>query len=250
MSASSPQPSPPLSRRDCLHRFALTLASTTAAFLPHPSKAEMAKGRSIVNSILSGYGLPTLPDVSGFTPLLEQYDRLVVQFQYPSAWIVQRNVLPVSDALGLTQASARMKKGASMRPMEGRASGLTAGDYRRAEGLSFFVTSRLPAGAKDVSAVSANFIAELVTPGDATGSTPNFRVVGDRVDQDGFRVVDTKYESITVSGYTVGRRARTRAVVLPDGVLYALTGSCSDIRWKKIGDTLDVSLGSFRVFHL
>lgn len=208
-----------------------------------------ATGRTIVNGILSGYGLPTLRDVSGFTPILAQYGALVVRFQYPSAWVVSRNVAPVADSSGLTQANGRMSMGAADAPVEGRSSGLTAGDYRKAEGLSFYV-SRVPQGVKDVKDLSSSFIADLVTPGDATGSLPNAKVVADRVDEDGYRLIDTKYESITVSGYSVERRGRTRATVLSDGKLYALTAGCSDIRWKKVVDILDTSLGSFQVFRV
>lgn len=222
-------------------------AASLAAAPSPPARAEVATGRAIVNSILSGYGLPTLRDVSGFTPLLEQYERLVVQFQYPSAWIVQKNTMPFTDSAGLTQYKGDT---GAKRPVEGRASGLTAGDYRRAEGLSFYVSGQVPNGERNVKAVPATFIADLVTPGDATGNVPNFRITKDSVDEEGYRVIETKYESITVSGYTVGRKARTRAVILGDGKLYALTGSCTDTRWKKIGDQLDVSLASFRVFRL
>lgn len=247
-----PSKSGSVSRRECVRRWAIVAAGAAAlATQPaSPAAAELAKGRSIVNSILSGYGLPTLRDVSGFTPLLEQYDKLVVQFQYPSAWIVQRNVMPVADSAGLSQASGRLSMGASRTPMEGRASGLTAGDYRKAEGLSFFVSGQVPGGMRDVKAVPADFIAALVTPGDATSTEPDVRVVKDVMDEDGFRVIDTKYESTTVSGYNVGRRGRTRATMLGDGKLYALTGSCTDIRWKKIGDTLDIALKSFQVYRV
>lgn len=215
--------------------------------VPLPTHA--APSRSVLNSVLSAYGLPVLPDVSGFSPLLEQYDTLLVEFQYPTAWIIQRNLLPVTDSFGLQQAGGSSFRGPVNAPMEGRASGLTVGDYRKAEGLSFYVQP-LPQGITTVTGVDASFIADLVTPGDATGSTPNARVVKDWVDDEGYRWVETKYESVTVSGYTVGRKARTRATALKDGKLYALTGSCTDIRWKKVGSVLDTSLNSFHVYRL
>lgn len=241
-----------ISRRECVRKWVAAAAGTAALVVqsPEPASAQLATGRSIVNSVLSAYGLPTLRDVSGFTPLLEQYDKLVVEFQYPSAWVVQRNVMPVADSAGLSQANGRMSMGSSRAPMEGRASGLTAGDYRKAEGLSFFVSGQVPGGVKDIKSVPAGFIADLVTPGDATGGAPNAKVTRDIMDEDGFRVIDTKYESTTVSGYTVGRKGRTRATMLGDGKLYALTGSCTDIRWKKIGDTLETALKSFQVFRV
>lgn len=149
--------------------------------------------------------------------------------------------------MGLAQANGYMKLGGVNKPIEGRASGLTVGDYRRAEGVSFFACDVKGKGVKDVE---GQFIAELVTPGDARGTLPEVRVVKDSVDAEGYRVVDTRYESTTVSGYTVFRRGRTRATVLSDGKLYALTASCSENRWKKAGEMLGKSLDSFSVFRV
>lgn len=244
---STPSPSPQTSRRTLLIHLA-SLIPVAALPLPR-ALAAPATGRSIVNSVLSAYGLPNLRDVSGFTPLLEQYNRLVVEFQYPSAWIIQRNVLPVPDRAGLVQANGRMSLGAINTPMEGRASGLTASDYRKAEGLSFFVNTA-PQGVDRVAALNPQFIADLVTPGDATGSTPNVKVVKDWMDEEGYHWIETKYESTTISGYTVPRKARTKAIVLSDGKLYALNASCTENRWKKVADLLQTALQSFHVYRV
>jgi hypothetical protein len=48
----------------------------------------------------------------------------------------------------------------------------------------------------------------------------------------------------------VERRGVIAAVVLPDGKLYCLSGTCSENRWKKIGDKLLASVDSFRVYSL
>lgn len=240
-SPSSSQSAKTTRRQHLQHLAALALTVS----IPFPSPASAApSSRQVMNGVLSGYGLPSLPDVQGFSPLLEQYGSLVVQFQYPSAWIIAHNSPPAADDSGLTQAYVR----AARTLMEGRNSSLTVGDYRKAEGLSLFV-SRLPSG-KDIHTVSSEFIAELVTPGDATGNTPNVRVVRDVMDTEGYRIVDTRYESITASGYSVARRGRTRLTVLSDGKLYALTGACSDIRWKKIGDALTTAIESFSAFRV
>lgn len=244
---TSPSSPPQTSRRTFLIHLAALTALPTLSHLP--ASAAPATGRSIVNSVLSAYGLPTLRDVSGFTPLVEQYDRLVVEFQYPSAWIVQRNVLPVSDDAGLTQANGRMSMGGMNAPMEGRSSGLTVGDYRKAEGLSFYVDSA-PKGVNTVERVNVQFIADLVTPGDATGSAPNARVIEEWMDAEGYRWIETKYESITGSGYIVARKARAKATVLSDGKLYALTASCTENRWKKVAELLDTALHSFHVYKV
>lgn len=96
-------------------------------------------------------------------------------------------------------------------PPEGRASGPTAADYRCADGFAFCV-SKVDKN-NSIPDVSSGFIAELVTPRDATGSGPGVFVTKDVIDDDGYRVVDTIFEITTISGYTVEHRARTRATV-------------------------------------
>lgn len=204
---------------------------------------------TIINSVLSAYGLPTIADKRGFTLLTQQYGRLVVQFQYPSAWVVTRNVAPSSDPAELPIAGDASNISFSKAPLEGRASGLTASDYRRAEGVAFFVTA-LPTSMGAVSNVPIRLITSLVTPGDATGVTSDVRVIEDSIDADGFRIIDTLYESTTISGYSIERKARTKATLLSDGKLYALNASCSAVRWKKMVENINACLNSFRVFIL
>lgn len=245
---------PSKSRRDCLRLIAsvagVSVFSVLGNFFPVDSATAgiPAARETILNSVLGAYGLPTLKDVSGFTPLTLQYGKLVVQFRYPSSWVVARNVAPSKDPSYAPIYNGGMS-GASDAPLLGRTSGLTVGDYRRAEGVSFYV-SPLPPSAHSVAEVDPAFIADLVTPGDATGSIPEVSIVQDYVDSDGFRVIDTTYESTTFSGYTIQRKARTRATILTDGNLYALSAACSFIRWKKIAADLDATLQSFNVFIL
>lgn len=232
-SSSPPTPVRAISRRACL--LALALAPIAPAIgAPAPPK------ETILNSVLSAYGLPTLSDKPGFSLLSHQYGRLIVQFEYPTAWVVNRGPPSLTT------------------PTEGRTSTLSAADYRRAEGLSFFAQ---PVTQKAVNDVPQSDIVRLVTPGDATTgdglvavSVTSDRMVklegeGDESVQ-GFRVIETKYESTTASGYTVERKARTRCTVLKDGRLYALNGSGSANRWKKINADINTSLDSFRVFIL
>lgn len=244
-----------MSRRVFLHQTAAFIAFSSANLavqsVVSPEAADAATPaakETILNSILGAYGLPTLRDTSGFTPLTQQYGRLVVQFVYPSAWVVQRNVAPTKDP-SRVPVSNDGTSGASDSPLEGRGSGLTVGDYRRAEGVSFYV-STLPSPARSIEQVDAKFIADLVTPGDATQNTTDVKIIRNVLDADGFRVVDTVYQSTTFSGYTVERRARTRAIVLSDAKLYALNANCSSIRWKKMVVDFDATLQSFSVFIL
>lgn len=235
-------------RRQALNLFALSLATTLL-----PSAAPAASGRQVVNGVLSAYGLPQLKDVEGFTPLLEQYARLVIEFQYPSAWIVARNVIASSDrnSADIAQSTGGLSFGTSSEPMSGRTASLTAGDYRKAEGVSFFTSDGLPEGVADVKDLPAKFIMDLVTPGDAAGSSPEYKILKDvLVPETGYRMIQVKFESTTVSGYTVERRMVASAAVLNDRKLYALAGSCSENRVKKIFDKLLASVGTFRAYRL
>lgn len=156
-----------------------------------------------------------------------------------------------SPASAKGAAPAGRKTATDSVPLQGRASGLTAADYRRAEGVAFFV-DRPPGKPASVADVPTDWLAALVTPGDATGSLPEVRVTRDAPSaaDAAFRTFDTAFESTTVSGYTVERKARTRVTLLSDGRVYALAASCSAVRWKKIRDSLDVALDSFNVFLL
>jgi hypothetical protein len=172
------------------------IAAAAAAVLPGTSTPVEALGvtsRQVINGVLSGYGLPTLADVQGLSPLLEQYDRLVVELQHPSDWIIARNVLASTmDSNAIAESTAKLSFGSSSKPMEGRASGLTVGDYRKAEGLAFFVSSNVPSGSKTAD-LPASVIINLVTPGDATSGVPECKVIKDGVDAaSGYRKLLTK----------------------------------------------------------
>lgn len=231
---------PSVSRRHA----SLTLALLAGSILPssssNPAWAASPPARTVVNGVLSAYGLPTLADVKGFSPLLEQYSTgEVVQFLYPSAWIVSRALGP---SINPTSLAAR-----SDAPQRGRTPTLTVGDYRRAEGLALFVS---PPSSKHLADWQAGDIALLVTPGDATRNDPEVRVVKDVINAQDGRTIETKFESITASGYSVERRAVARAVETSDGSLWVLCGSCSANRWKKAKEAFDVAIESFQAFRV
>lgn len=182
-------------RRDALRYAAATLTAAAAGTLTLPpgcGTAHAASARQVANGVLAGYGLPTLAEVDGFTPLLEQYGKLVVEFQHPSPWIVARNVLPATtDSNSIQESSTKLSFGSSTTPMDGRASGLTVGDYRKAESLAFFTLSNLAPG-KVVRDLPAETILNLVTPGDATGTAPEYTLTGDSINS------ETGYRRMTV----------------------------------------------------
>jgi hypothetical protein len=244
--AQAPARRPDASRRALLRLVALVAAST--ALSTEQAQASNVSGRQLVNGVLSGYGLPTIKDVTGLVPLLEQYNKLIVSFDYPADWLTQRNVLPATED-AIAMSTSKLTFGSSLTPMEGRASGLTVGDYRKAEGLAFFVNV-VGDASKSIGDVGITKIMDLVTPGDATGSANLYTVTKDTFDPaTGYRIILSKYESTTSSGYTVERRGITSATLL-DGRLYCLAGTCSENRLKKIGDKLGEAVDSFRVYKL
>lgn len=90
-----------------------TAAFTASTFAPALSQPAMAFGGALkkVNSQLSGFGLPTLSKLpDGFSPLLEIYGKgknrvpLLVEFLYPSEWIVVLPNLDLNSEDGTIQA--------------------------------------------------------------------------------------------------------------------------------------------------
>lgn len=213
-----------MSRRVCVR--SLVALSVLLASSRDCNGASVAP-RTILNGVLSGYGIPTLSDVGGYSSMLEQYGNTVVQFIYPKAWVLARAEIGRSG--------------------QGR-TGLSVGDYRRAEGLALF--SMYVGEGVRAREVDGMDIARLVTPGDVTSMDPDVSVVRDVVRDDGYRVIDTVYESTTASGYTVERRGTTCAVVLSDGTLYALSGNCSSNRWKVARELFANCIDSFQVYRL
>ncbi len=176
--------------------------------------------RTVLNGVLSAYGLPQFRDVAGFVVVREQYDdNIVVEFEVPAAWVVRR---------------AADRRGAQ----RGRVSGLTAGDYRLAEGVALYVDE----GQWELK--------ELVTPGDAVVGRPVVDIVSVVSADDGSRIMQTKFESTTNSGYVVQRRAITRALRASDGATYALCATTSAARWKKMLPAFSHTLDSFQVYRI
>ena len=183
--------------------------------------SDVPNARTVLNSVLSGYGLPQVRDISGFIYVREQFnDNVVVEFEVPSAWVVRR---------AMDRRTAQ----------RGRVSGLTAGNYRTAEGVALYVTDDGRTELKD-----------LVTPGDAIVGRPVVDVVSDVRAADGSRIIETKFESTTNSGYVVQRRAITRALNTIDGSTYALCATTTAARWKKMLPLFSRSLDSFQVFRV
>mmetsp|Transcript_38194 Transcript_38194/g.93671 ORF Transcript_38194/g.93671 Transcript_38194/m.93671 type:complete len:266 (+) Transcript_38194:98-895(+) len=233
---------------------AVAAALATAAGVRPALALDSPTTNSVVNSMLGAYGLPNVKDAAGFTLITAQYGATAVEFLAPSAWIVQRNALPLSYDDANVQASAarlvRAGVGGTTEIPEGPASPLTAGDYRRAEGVSFHVLSGFEG--KSVKDINPLTVSSLVVPNKTTGSAADAKVVkgSDVFLEDGFkRVIDFKFETLTTSGYYVDRRCRA-AFTVQKGKLYALSGTSSVARWKKLEPTWDTVLASFHVANI
>jgi len=188
---------------------------------------DVPRPRTVLNGVLSGYGLPTVGDAKGITRVSEQYgDNIVVEFLIPASWLIVR----AQDKRTVTS---------------GRSSGLTAGDYRRAEGVAFYASID-----KSKTSWTPREVAELVTPGDAIVGKPIIDVISSKTQEDGSTLLETSFESTTQSGYVVQRRALTRSFTTKDGNLYALAGTCTSARWKKARPNLLNALASFQVFRI
>lgn len=190
---------------------------------------DVPRARTVLNGVLSGYGLPNVGDAKGTTRVSEQYgDNIVVEFLVPASWLIVR---------------AQDKR----TPTSGRTSGLTAGDYRRAEGVAFYASS--PLNGKKATWTPRE-VADLVTPGDAIVGKPIIDVISSEIQDDGSAILETSFESTTQSGYVVERRALTRSFTTKDGTLYALAGTCTAARWKKTRPNIFNALASFQVFRI
>lgn len=245
-------PSPPDPQRRKALKSALALAM---ASLVGPSSSAAMSGdappaaSSVANSVLSAYGLPQLKDAKGMSIINSQFGRTAVEFQAPRSWVVQRNALPVPDEGELLGSVARVTfAGSTSEIPEGRASPLTAGDYRRAEGVAFHVLSGFSEeSVKDISPIT---VANLVVPNDTTGKPEDAKLVrgSDKMLDEIRRSLDFKFETVTTSGYFVERHTRV-VFSVQGGKLFALAGTASAPRWKKLEEagTWNTIMNSFHV---
>jgi len=220
-SATSPTP---VSRRAALLSLALLLPALHGAAL---ANAAPVSGRSVVNGVLSAYGLPNMPDTKGFTPVLEQFGNLVVRFSHPSSWITVK---------------AKMSEGGSI--SRGRRPLINVGDFRKAEGATLFV-------ADFPGALTAQAVAQIVVPGDSTGSDPEFTVISWVPMPGGFGInqLECKYTTTTTSGYQIERRMLACATVV-DKQMVAIAVSASSARWKEMRVPFLTLCESFQVYRV
>lgn len=201
-----------------------------------------AAGLTKINNELAGYGLPPILDVpSGFSPLVEVYGKaagarkerttLLVQFLYPSLWVVSK---PSIDKNG----------------EEGT---ISAGDYQKGDSAAFFVGDGPESGKLDQQ--SNEYFGEVVTRAIGQKSAnvyQNFKVLKKRPGAKAsngaqYTIVEFKYELLTGAGFTVDRKGVASVTQVGKDV-QALWIATTATRWKKIGDDCITMADSFRVY--
>eukprot|EP00188_Purpureofilum_apyrenoidigerum_P005976 Plantae.Rhodophyta-Purpureofilum_apyrenoidigerum.ctg8480.p1 GENE.Plantae.Rhodophyta-Purpureofilum_apyrenoidigerum.ctg8480~~Plantae.Rhodophyta-Purpureofilum_apyrenoidigerum.ctg8480.p1 ORF type:complete len:257 (-),score=48.61 Plantae.Rhodophyta-Purpureofilum_apyrenoidigerum.ctg8480:126-896(-) len=211
-----------ISRRVFLSSVAAGLLTAAAT----PVAADPVSGRSVVNGVLSAYGLPQIPDKSGFTPVLEQYGKdKIVEFIYPSSWLV------VKEQAGIDRPRLDLDR---IFPT------ITIGDYRKAEGLAFYST---PANGKGTFDIPMDKLAKIAIQ----LPNPDYKVMKDtKIDKNGYRLTTFNFETNTTSGFNAERRSIAVSTVLDD-TLFVLSSTCNVLRYKKIEPMVMASIENFKV---
>lgn len=225
-------------RRSFLSKVAV--AATGLTFLPTQS-ALAAFGNSLkkVNDQLAGYGLPQMAKApSGFSPLLELYGKgrnrtpYLVQFLYPSDWVVQLPNIDVNGEEGTVQAGQY-------------SAGDTATFYllkdEKVEDITtqtkdFYQTAVIKAISQKGNNVYQNFKVIKTEPG----------TVGEYKDQK-YMIVDFKYDLLTGAGFEVERRG-VASITNTGDTVQVLWSASTRTRFKKTETQLRTIVSSFRCY--
>lgn len=222
--------------------FLTKIAIATAGLSSLPTKEALAfgdGGLKKINSQLSMYGLPSMGRVpDGFSPLLELYGKgknrepLLVQFLYPSDWIVQLPNINANGEEGTVQA----------------------GQYQAGDTATFYL---LKGGEKveDLAAQPKEFFQNAVIKAiSQKGSNiyQNFKVTKVEPSKGGYKdqsymIVDFKYDLLTGAGFEVQRRG-VASVTNQGGSVQVLWTASTAVRYKKTEDKLRTIASSFRCY--
>lgn len=222
--------------------FGLTAAA--AAQTVFAASPALAMSEDKYQARLKGYGLPPSPKVpDGYQPVLEVYgkaqaannenkattvlDPLVVSFNAPSSWLIQRPNIDVNGEDGT----------------------ISAGDYGKGDSAALFVTEKkgnfdenskqalaeiIFAGLTQKAAVIQNLKLKKVQKLEANTETPYY-------------LVEYTYELITGAGFEVARKGNGSVTAVGKSVQAMITAS-TDIRYKKVEGQLKEIAQSFRVY--
>eukprot|EP00586_Coscinodiscus_wailesii_P003741 CAMPEP_0172479358 /NCGR_PEP_ID=MMETSP1066-20121228/3889_1 /TAXON_ID=671091 /ORGANISM="Coscinodiscus wailesii, Strain CCMP2513" /LENGTH=249 /DNA_ID=CAMNT_0013239759 /DNA_START=218 /DNA_END=967 /DNA_ORIENTATION=- len=225
------------SRRAFLTTAAITAAAVAGTGSPQPALAFGGSALKKADAKLAAYGLPgfgNLPD--GFSPLVELYgqaqnrDPLLVQFAYPSDWVVQLPNIDVNGEEGTIQA----------------------GQYSAGDTATLFVTA---GKVDDVTTQPKTFFQDAVIKSisqKGNNMYQNFKItklapLDGEYNGQKYMIVDFKYQLLTGAGFEVDRIGHASVTSVGDKtqVLWAATTAN---RYKKQGANLKLIASSFRVY--
>lgn len=226
-----------VTRRDFGTYIMTTAAGCVASDLylqPHP--AEAVDTATVVNSVLSAYGLPNVPEEAGFSKLVEvvklpgvqqEGAKAIVSFQYPKGWVESRR----DGQLGASNYQQGDRCLVTVAPLPAQYSTLSVGE--------------LP----------IKFVTDKIIPGDINSSESVFKVVFDSSKEpadmipkswQGYRRLTVKFNTVTPSGYDVEQYLLASMAVVR-GHLVCLQASCQLPRKKKMVPALQTIVDTFRV---
>ncbi|CAM9283022.1 unnamed protein product, partial [Phaeothamnion confervicola] len=215
-------------------------ASALTGLLWAPSSAPAASLKS-VNARLQGYGLPTVEKPpGGMSPLLEVYGRdtnretLLVGWNYPSTWIVERPSLDRNSEDGT----------------------VATGDYQKGDTAFFFVGSKDLLGGSTLSSgdkalVTAVLQKAISQKGDNQYQSFKLKSVREgatAANGQKYYVARFSYELLTGAGFTVDREGCASLTTVGSGV-QALVAATTAKRFKKLQPELEEIATSFRVYN-
>ena len=230
---------PSVARRALLGTAALVVGQALA-----PSSA-LAMNEDKFKAQLKGYGLPTPPKTpDGFFPVLEVYgkvaaatednkagvtlDPLLVSFNSPSAWLVQRPNIDVNGEDGT----------------------ISTGDYGKGDSAALFVTTKK--GSFDET--DKQYLAEVIYNGltQKAAVIQNLKLKKARkleaATETPYILVEYTYELITGAGFEIARKGVGSVTSVGNSVEAMITAS-TDIRFKKVETQLIEIAQSFRVYN-
>ncbi|KAL4436868.1 hypothetical protein ABPG75_004007 [Micractinium tetrahymenae] len=212
------------SRRGVLRLYSFGQLAVLADLLAGDSSDGSTDGRTIVNSILGAYGLPTLRASPGYR-YFDDLD-LPVTFEYPKAWVRRKN---------------------SLRP------GIIISDFSTADKVSLEVFPEPRGGGAATLAEAA--VLKLINPAVEIGGDarlelpPASRIKTEQREVDGklYTYIAFPSETVTRSGYQV-RRKNLAVVAARRGTAYVLGCSArSDQYTKEKEATFQQIVDSYRL---
>lgn len=220
------------------------LQPTDASVLP--TTLQVADSLTDANNKLSQYSLPPILFVPpGTSPLVSEIGRgninqamtnpIVVQFSYPSNWIVQKTSVNVN----------------------GEAGTIAANDYVKGDSSFLFLAPTSKTGAldpvQDKDLVYKFILSSLSQKGDPVDGLKVYQVVKGAAGVDGqtYLIADFSYQLNTEAGFLINRRAILSLTNVGDSQLQGLVSASTDKRWRNgMEPKLRAAAESFRVYKL